>query len=136
MRAVKDILIPKICDILKDFPTAPDDELFLPLLGQLIKATIANESRAIEDKSLDLSTHVVIHITASSLTDQVATSSLVRPVLKILPRHRHRLATEIHSLLQRDLSNAAKANDHGRLRAIYAQLLFLEARREIEQSEQ
>ncbi|KAH0293380.1 hypothetical protein M436DRAFT_77604 [Aureobasidium namibiae CBS 147.97] len=34
MTAVKTILIPRLCDILQDFPTAPNDELFLPLLHQ------------------------------------------------------------------------------------------------------
>lgn len=137
MRAVKTILIHKVCDILKDFPTAPDDKSFLPLLAQLVKATVANlPPQVVEEKHLDLSTHVIIHCTSSSPTCQAETSSLVRPVLKVLSRHRHRLAADVHSQLQRDLNVAARATDFGKLRAIYAQLLLLEAHYEGGQSGQ
>jgi hypothetical protein len=137
MRAVKTILMHKVCDILKDFPTAPDDDSFLPLLAQLVKVTVANlPPQVVEEKYLDLSTHVIIYCTSSSPTYQMETSSLVRPVLRILSRHRHRLAAHVHSQLQRDLNVAARATDLGRLRAIYAQLLLLEAHYEGDQSEQ
>jgi hypothetical protein len=120
MRAVRTMLIPKICDILKDFPTAPDDESFQPLLRQLVKVTVANQSQAMEEKHLDLATHVIVHSTSTSPTDQVDTGSLVRPVLRILSRHRQKMATDTHSQLQRDMNIAARANDLGRLRAIHA----------------
>lgn len=133
---VKATLIPKLYDILKDFPTAPNDELFLPLLRQLVKATVANLPEVIEEKFLDLSTHVVIHCISSSATDQVNAASLVRPVLRTLSRNRHRVAADAYSLLQRGLNDAARADNHVRLRAMHAQLLLLEAQHENDQSEQ
>jgi hypothetical protein len=136
MRAVRTILIPMLCDILKDFPTAPDDESFLPLLRQLVKATVANLPQAMEEKHLDLATHVIVHCTSSSSTDQVEAANLVRPVLKILSKHRQRMTADTHSQLQRELNNAAKANDLEKLRAKHAQLLLLEARHEESQNEQ
>jgi len=136
MGNVKATLIPKLYDILKDFPTAPNDELFLPLLRQLVKATVANLPEIIEEKFLDLSTHVVIHCVSSSATDQVNAASLVRPVLRILSRNRHRMAADAYSLLQRGLNDAARADNHVRLRAMHAQLLLLEAQHENDQSEQ
>jgi hypothetical protein len=136
MRAIRTILIPMICDILKDFPTAPDDESFLPLLRQLVKATVANLPRAMEEKHLDLATHVIVHCTSSPSTDQVEAANIVRPVLRILSKHRQRMTADTHSQLQRELSNAAKANDLEKLRAKHAQLLLLEARYEEGQDEQ
>ena len=136
MAAVKTVLIPRLCDILKDFPTAPDNDSFLTLLSQLVKVTVANLPHAIEEKFIDLSTHVIIHCTSSSSTDQVDATSLVRPVVKILSRHRHQMAADVYSLLQRSLNDAARANNLGKLRAIHAQLLLVEAQHEITRSEQ
>ncbi|KAH0367308.1 hypothetical protein KCU65_g4705, partial [Aureobasidium melanogenum] len=130
MRAVKKILVPQICDILKDFPTAPEDESFLPLLRQLLKAAVANTPRTTEEQHLDLLTHVVTHCTSSSSTDQVDITSLVRPVLKILSRHRPKLAMQTHSQIQRDINAAARANDLNWLRALHAELLLFEAQHE------
>lgn len=130
MAAVKAILNPRLCDILKDFPTAPDDESFLPLLSQLVKATTANLPQAIEEKLVDLSTHVIVHCTSGSFTAQVDTTSLVRPVVKILSRHRHKMAADTYSVLQRGLADAARANNLGRLRAIYVHMLLSEAQQE------
>lgn len=135
MRNVIIILIPKLCDILKDFPAAPDDKLFLPLLRQLVKAAVTNLSEVVEEKFLDLSTHVVTHCTSSLSTDQVSTSSLVRAVLRILSRHRHKMSADAYSLRQRGLNDAARANDIARLRAMHAQLMLLEAQHENEQNE-
>jgi hypothetical protein len=136
MRAVRTILIPMICDILKDFPTAPDDELFLPLLRQLVKATVANLPRAMEEKHLDLATHVIVHCTSSLCTDKVEAANLVRSVLGILSKHRQRMTADTHSQLQRELNTAAKTNDLEKLRAKHAQLLLVEARYEEGQNEQ
>jgi hypothetical protein len=97
MRVVTAHLIPKICDILKDFPAAPDDQSCLPLLRQLVRVTVANQPQAMEEKHLDLATHVIVHCTSTSSTDQVETASIVRPVLKILSRHRQKMATDTHS---------------------------------------
>jgi hypothetical protein len=97
MRVVTAHLIPKICDILKDFPAAPDDQSFLPLLRQLVRVTVANQPQAMEEKHLDRATHVIVHCTSTSSTDQVETASIVRPVLKILSRHRQKMATDTHS---------------------------------------
>lgn len=126
-RAATQELIPKIYDVLKDFPTAPDDELLPSLLRRLVKATATNLPRLMEEAYLDLSTHVVIQCPNTSSTNQVETASLVRPVLWILSRHRQRMATDTHSQLQREVSSAAKANDLNKLRDIHAQLLILEA---------
>ncbi|KAH0169389.1 hypothetical protein KCU67_g3082, partial [Aureobasidium melanogenum] len=136
MKAVKTILVPKICDILKDFPTSPEDDSFLPLLRQLVEATVANTPQAIEEKHLDLLTHVVTHCTSGSPTDQVKTASLVRPILKILSRHRHNLAGQTHSQIQRDINAAARAKDLDWLRALHAELLLFEAQHEGEQEGQ
>ncbi|KAG9583945.1 hypothetical protein KCU77_g9832, partial [Aureobasidium melanogenum] len=130
MEAVKTVLIPKICDILKDFPTSPEDESFLPLLRQLVRATVANTPQAIEERHLDLLTHVVTHCTSSSPTDQVKTASLVRPILKILSRNRHNLAGQTHSQIQRDINPATRASDLDWLRALHAELLLFEAQHE------
>jgi hypothetical protein len=129
-RAVTQELIPKIYDILKDFPTAPDDALFLLLLRRLVKATATSMPRVMEEAYLDLSTHVVIQCPNTSSTNQVETASLVRPVLRILSRHRQRMATDTHSQLQREVSSAAKVNDSNQLCDIHAQLLILEAHHE------
>lgn len=127
MAAVKAILIPRLCDILKDFPTAPDDESFLPLLSQLVKVTVANLPEAMEERFIDLSTHVIVRCTSSSSISQVDTASLVRPVVRILSRHRHKMAADAYSVLQRTLNEAARANDLDRLRAIHAESLLFEA---------
>jgi hypothetical protein len=129
-RAITQELIPKIYDILKDFPTAPDDESFLPLLRRLVKATATNLPRVMEEAYLDLSTHVVMQCPDTSSTNQVETASLVRPVLRILFRHRQRMVRDTHSQLQLEVSSAAKANDLNKLCDIYAQLLILEAHHE------
>ncbi|KAG9831050.1 hypothetical protein KCU98_g13394, partial [Aureobasidium melanogenum] len=136
MRAVKTILIPKIGDILKDFPTAPEDESFPPLLRQLVTATVANTPQAIEERHLDLLTYVVTHCTSSSPTDQVKPASLVRPILKILSRHRQNLAGQTHSQIQRDINAAARANDLNWLRVLHAELLLFEAQHDGDQNGQ
>ncbi|KAG9946587.1 hypothetical protein KCU85_g6354, partial [Aureobasidium melanogenum] len=136
MRAVKMILVPKICDILKDFPTAPEDESFLPLLRQLLKAAVANTPQTMEDKHLDLLTHVVTHCTSSSQSDPMDIAGLVRPVLRILSRHRAKLAIQTHSQIQRDINAVARANDLGWLRALHAELLLFEAQHEADQNGQ
>lgn len=136
MRAVKKILVPQICDILKDFPTAPEDESFLPLLRQLLKAAVANTPQTTEEKYLDLLTHVVTHCTSSSPSDPMDIASLVRPVLRILSRHRAKLAIQTHSQIQRDINAAARANDLGWLRALHAELMLFEAQHEVDQNGQ
>lgn len=106
----------------------------MPLLRQLFKAAVANTTQDIKGRHLDLYTHVVTYCTSSSPTDQVETTSLVRPVLEILTRNRHRLAKEIHSQIQRDISGAARANSLGRLRVLPAELLLFEAQCEGDQN--
>ncbi|KAK6006923.1 hypothetical protein QM012_005931 [Aureobasidium pullulans] len=136
IRAVKAILTPKICDLLKDFPTAHEDKFFSPLLHQLIRAAVANIPQAIEERHLDLYTHVVTNCTSTSPIDQVETASLVRPVLKNLSRHRHKMGSQTHSQIQRDINAAARANNVDWRRASQADLLLHEAQHEEEQSGQ
>lgn len=133
---IKTTLIPRLCDIIKDFPTAPDNEKFLHLLRELVKATAANVPEDIEGKFVDLSIHVYMHCTSIPTADQMDTASLLRPVVVILSRHRHQMAADTYSLLQRGLSDAARANDLTRLRAIHVQLLLLEAQHEIARNSQ
>lgn len=136
MRAVKAIVVPKIYDILKDFPNSPEDPSFLPLLRQLVKVTIGINAQAIEERHLDLHTHVVMHCTSNSPTDLLETATLVRPMLKLLSRLRHKLAGQIHSQIQRDINAAAKVNNLNRLRVLHAELLLFEAQPEGDQSGQ
>ncbi|CAD0106307.1 unnamed protein product [Aureobasidium uvarum] len=136
MRAVKKVLIPKICDILRDFLTSPEDEAFMPLLRQLVKATVADTTQAIDDKHLDLLNHVVTHCTSSSPTDPSEITSITRPILRILMKHRCRLATETHSRMQRDIDSMAMRRDMERLRVIYAEMLLFEAQAEEGQNDQ
>ena len=106
------------------------------MLRELVKATAANVPEDIEGKFVDLSIHVYMHCTSIPTADQMDTASLLRPVVVILSRHRHQMAADTYSLLQRGLSDAARANDLTRLRAIHVQLLLLEAQHEIARNSQ